>query len=254
MLHELKTWPTPFEAILEGRKTYELRVDDRNYQVGDTLQLREWDGKSGYSGRTITVSVTYKTSGGEWGLREDLCVLAFRVISKNIGTEPPASDVPALALKLQGWANQMAGRFGHPVWLVGSALTKGREARDIDVRIVLPMTEYAARYGPTWSRNYYEPWTDEKHKRWGEDMAKLNRQACTVLQMNVDLQVQSDVEATCRHDGAPRVRLDTLDLPTEDVLRRVAPEDPLNPELQGEPRDPSSDRGERDALDDGEGG
>jgi Domain of unknown function (DUF3850) len=57
--HELKTHPNPFAAVLDGRKRFELRVYDRPYQVGDTLQLREWDSDNGYSGREYSARVTY---------------------------------------------------------------------------------------------------------------------------------------------------------------------------------------------------
>jgi len=42
MTHNLKTWPKFFEMVRSGRKTFELRVNDRNFQVGDILDLHEW--------------------------------------------------------------------------------------------------------------------------------------------------------------------------------------------------------------------
>ncbi|APF61171.1 hypothetical protein ASZ84_02187 [Vibrio cholerae] len=34
-----------------------MRCNDRNYQVGDILNLNEWDGEN-YTGRSMTVEVT----------------------------------------------------------------------------------------------------------------------------------------------------------------------------------------------------
>lgn len=41
--HELKTSPGYFEQIWQGLKTFEIRYDDRGYQRGDTVELREFD-------------------------------------------------------------------------------------------------------------------------------------------------------------------------------------------------------------------
>jgi hypothetical protein len=41
--HELKCWPTYFQAIASGRNTFEYRVDDRGFAEGDLVVLREWD-------------------------------------------------------------------------------------------------------------------------------------------------------------------------------------------------------------------
>ncbi|OCG60790.1 DUF3850 domain-containing protein [Gilliamella sp. Nev3-1] len=41
-LHNLKIQTEHFEAILAGRKTAELRINDRNYSVGDVLYLYEF--------------------------------------------------------------------------------------------------------------------------------------------------------------------------------------------------------------------
>ena len=58
-IHELKCWPEYFEALWDGKKTFEIRKDDRGYQVGDYLVQREYDLNSGYSGRVMVMSVTY---------------------------------------------------------------------------------------------------------------------------------------------------------------------------------------------------
>ena len=42
IVHELKCWPEPFLEIALGRKTCELRYDDRQYKPGDVLILRHW--------------------------------------------------------------------------------------------------------------------------------------------------------------------------------------------------------------------
>lgn len=41
--HELKVWPEFFGPIIEGRKTFEVRKDDRGFQQGDRLYLREYN-------------------------------------------------------------------------------------------------------------------------------------------------------------------------------------------------------------------
>jgi len=60
MLHDLKIWPEFFDAVCDGRKRAELRKNDRDYQDGDILNLREWDPRAErYTGRGITVRVTH---------------------------------------------------------------------------------------------------------------------------------------------------------------------------------------------------
>jgi len=81
--HELKIWPEYFKAVVEGRKTFELRKTDRPFAVGDTLNLREWDPVSeSYTGQSASVIVTYLLRGGRFELPGDLVVL---------GIQPPAS-------------------------------------------------------------------------------------------------------------------------------------------------------------------
>lgn len=42
-LHELKTFPSFFDAVWVGDKNFEIRFDDRGFQKGDKFLLREWD-------------------------------------------------------------------------------------------------------------------------------------------------------------------------------------------------------------------
>lgn len=58
MEHDLKILPEYFEPVLEGKKNFELRKNDRDYKVGDTLLLREWYANE-YTGREVRRKVTY---------------------------------------------------------------------------------------------------------------------------------------------------------------------------------------------------
>lgn len=85
--HELKTWPHPFQAVLDGRKPFEWRRDDRGFGVGDTLVLSEWDPawrspvgegqRVGYTGRKVEVEVTYILRGA-FGVPEGYVVMGIR--------------------------------------------------------------------------------------------------------------------------------------------------------------------------------
>lgn len=57
---ELKTWPEFFNAIMDERKKFEIRLADRPFEVGDGLLLKEYEmGQQRYTGREILVRVTY---------------------------------------------------------------------------------------------------------------------------------------------------------------------------------------------------
>lgn len=43
MKHELKIWPQFYCRVADGSKTFEVRENDRAFQFGDTVVLREWD-------------------------------------------------------------------------------------------------------------------------------------------------------------------------------------------------------------------
>ncbi|UOQ73294.1 ASCH/PUA domain-containing protein [Hymenobacter cellulosilyticus] len=76
--HELKTWPACFAAVESGTKPFDVRENDRNYQVGDVLLLREYEPETEqYSGRTLLRAVSYVLQGGSFGLEAGWCVVGF---------------------------------------------------------------------------------------------------------------------------------------------------------------------------------
>jgi len=89
VIHAVKCWPEFFEAILDGRKTFDARVNDRPFQEGDYLLLSEFDpvnyqnGGRGYTGRECKVEITY-IGRCLPGLPRHIVVMSI------VRTEPPA--------------------------------------------------------------------------------------------------------------------------------------------------------------------
>ena len=94
--HELKTVPEPFEWVWNGRKTFEIRQDDRDFRVGDMLTLKEWCEVNGYSGRVVSVHVTY-IARDAWGLPPGLVVMGWSHRYCIEGFERAARPTPAPA-------------------------------------------------------------------------------------------------------------------------------------------------------------
>lgn len=99
MIHELKTWREPFEAMLNGIKNYEIRRFDRPFAVGDELFLREYDpdldvlpAGDRYTGRSLSAIVTYVSTPGTWDLPANVGVLGVRVTTNTPGTRQAFLD------------------------------------------------------------------------------------------------------------------------------------------------------------------
>lgn len=77
--HHLKTWPIHFQATWDGRKTAEVRVNDRGYEEGHALFLEEYDlDTASYSGRIIQSEVTHVLYGPAYGIAPGLVVMSTR--------------------------------------------------------------------------------------------------------------------------------------------------------------------------------
>ena len=77
--HELKIYPKYFEAILDEKKTFEIRKNNRNFHVGDSIVLREFDNIK-YSGREIHATIKYMLDDTFIGLEEGYVAFSFGIL------------------------------------------------------------------------------------------------------------------------------------------------------------------------------
>lgn len=77
VVHELKILPEYFEAVRIGRKTAEIRRHDRDYQRGDILFLREWDGAR-LTGQYLCRSISHIVEGGQFGIEQGYSLLSIQ--------------------------------------------------------------------------------------------------------------------------------------------------------------------------------
>ncbi|MBO5145032.1 MAG: DUF3850 domain-containing protein [Lachnospiraceae bacterium] len=76
--HDIKILPKFFEDVYSDRKAFEIRKDDRDYQIGDSVTFREWDLEHGYTGSEITVGIIYVLRNcPEYGLMDGYCIFGW---------------------------------------------------------------------------------------------------------------------------------------------------------------------------------
>lgn len=77
-VHELKIWKEYFDEVFMGRKTFEVRKNDRNFRKGDILILKEWDNeKQEYTGRQMARCIYYILNGGQFGVENGFVVMSI---------------------------------------------------------------------------------------------------------------------------------------------------------------------------------
>jgi len=102
MVHDLKILPQYFKEVVSGEKKFEIRKNDRNFSVGDRINLREFD--SGYyTGNVCSVKVTYKFDGGNYGIEDGYCVLSIEPIQNGAINDP--QDPPPVYYPSSSWTN-----------------------------------------------------------------------------------------------------------------------------------------------------
>lgn len=92
MIHELKTLPTYFNDVIEGKKTFEVRKNDRPFEVGDLLALNEYDAKiECYTGRSCCVYIDYILNDAEY-CKSGYVVLGIKPCTVEKHNEAPRRD------------------------------------------------------------------------------------------------------------------------------------------------------------------
>jgi hypothetical protein len=91
-VHELKSWVGSFRAVIRNAKTAELRHNDRSFQPGDILVLREWDDAAQkYTGASAVARITHIVGRdiNAFGLLSDGAVmLSFRLLDGEAPNDP----------------------------------------------------------------------------------------------------------------------------------------------------------------------
>ena len=81
-VHDVKLGATFFDDVKTGRKTFELRKNDRGYKEGDTIVLHEYkDGAT--TGRTITKKIVYMLEDF-MGLEDGYCILGLGEVEETL--------------------------------------------------------------------------------------------------------------------------------------------------------------------------
>lgn len=60
-VHELKIAPEYFGPVFDGIKTFEIRKNDRGYEIGDLIHLKEFDDEA-FTGKSVIMEITYTTT------------------------------------------------------------------------------------------------------------------------------------------------------------------------------------------------
>ena len=75
MEHFLKIQPQYFEEVRNGNKSFEIRKNDRDFKVGDTLYLQEYNPLAQeYTGEVVKREITYITN---YAQQENYIVMAI---------------------------------------------------------------------------------------------------------------------------------------------------------------------------------
>lgn len=117
-IHKLKCHSEFFDAVVSGSKSFEIRKNDRGYEVGDDLHLVRTDkaGKPTHPGQDVVKRVHYLLEGGQFGILHGFVVL---------GLERPRSLDDFTDDEIEAEAQKRFGLPDEPIERVYSLLAEG---------------------------------------------------------------------------------------------------------------------------------
>ncbi len=80
--HHIKILPEYYKEVIKGNKKAELRLNDRDYKVGDKIVLEEYENGS-YTGRSAKVKITHLIEDFS-GLEKDFVIFSFDLKQQDI--------------------------------------------------------------------------------------------------------------------------------------------------------------------------
>ena len=128
--HEVKIVASYYEDVVSGKKSFELRKNDRGYKQGDSLKMLEFkDGK--HTGRTINADIIYMLEDYT-GLTEGYCILGIRVTDYTGKVSETDTESGAVNVWVYGRRSRCAGRIGTGSSRQGGILPDMRSQTGVD--------------------------------------------------------------------------------------------------------------------------
>jgi hypothetical protein len=101
-IHKLKVWPPYLNDLTSGRKTFEWRFNDRDYEIDDILIMMGWDpNEKLFIGEPWVCRITYLMKGPIFGIPNHFVIMS---ITKPILLED--TDDSEILQALQDYSKQ----------------------------------------------------------------------------------------------------------------------------------------------------
>jgi len=138
--HDLKVWPEFFADLADGAKLFELRRDDRPFEEGDWLKLREY----------APPNILAATPGGYTGQR-CLRQIAYVLRDSKVGGLEPGFVILGLAPPITPLQIQLQG---HRLFVEG-----------VDPKVAVQLSEYLAELAGFVERTKAEVLAEKRRKK-----------------------------------------------------------------------------------------